>query len=115
VRVAKFLSAAIEHPAVVPFFYLLPKVHKLPAISREHLHLLKGRAQSCLPQPWVTNAMTVWLADNVLNTTCFEQCLDVLPDSKTLTVQLLVTSAASMYQDLMHGMSRELGIVLFCL
>jgi hypothetical protein len=77
-------------PLIVPFFYLLPKVHKLlPAISREHLHRLKGRPIAAC-YSWVTNAMSVWLAD-VLNTTCFEQCPDVLPDSKTL-VQLLETT-----------------------
>jgi hypothetical protein len=92
VPVAKFLGAAIDHPVVVPFFYLLPKVHKLPAISREHLHLLKGRPIATC-HSWVTNAMSVWLAD-VLNTTCCEQCPDVLPDSKTL-VQLLETTTVS--------------------
>jgi hypothetical protein len=92
VPVAEFLGAAIDHPVVVPFFYLLPKVHKLPTISREHLHLLKGRPIAAC-HSWVTNAMSVWLAD-VLNTTCFEQCADVLPDSKTL-VQLLETTTVS--------------------
>jgi hypothetical protein len=90
--VAKFLCAAAAHPAVVPFFYLLPKVHKLPAISREHLHLLKGRPIAAC-HSWVTNAMSIWLAD-VLNDTCFKQCPDVLPDSKTL-VQLLETTTVS--------------------
>jgi hypothetical protein len=50
---------------VVPIFYLLPKVHKLPAISREFLHLLKGWPIAAC-HSWVTNAISIYLAD-VLN------------------------------------------------
>jgi hypothetical protein len=77
---------------VVPFFYLLPKVHKLPAISREFLHLLKGWPIAAC-HSWVTNAISVYLAD-VLNSVCFQQYPQVLPDTKTL-VQLLESSTVS--------------------
>lgn len=83
-------SAASQH--VVPFFYLLPKVHKLLAISRAFLHQLKGRPIAAC-HSWVTNAISVYLAD-VLNKVCFQQFPQVLPDTKTL-VKLLESSTIS--------------------
>lgn len=80
--VYKYLQAAAAANHIVPFFYLLPKVHKLPAVTRQHLHLLKGRPIAAC-HSWVTNPMSVYLAD-VLNDTCFRLFPQVLPDSKTL-------------------------------
>ena len=85
-NVSKYIQAAACGPHTVPFFYLLPKVHKLPAVTREHLHLLKGRPIAAC-HSWVTNAMSVYLAD-VLNDTCHRLFPQVLPDSKTLVRQL---------------------------
>ena len=85
-EVYKYLQAASFQSAVVPYFYLLPKVHKLPAVTREHLHALKGRPIAAC-HSWVTNPLSVYLAD-VLNSVCYAQYPQVLPDSKTL-VQLL--------------------------
>jgi hypothetical protein len=90
--VLKYIRAAAVGPHTVPYFYLLPKVHKLPAVTREHLHLLKGRPIAAC-HSWVTNAMSVYLAD-VLNDTCHKLFSQVLPDSRTL-VKLLEQSTVS--------------------
>ena len=88
--VYKYLQAASHDAAVVPYFYLLPKVHKLPAVTREHLPLLKGRPIAAC-HSWVTNALSVYLAD-VLNGVCYAQYPQVLPDSKALVRLLEHTS-----------------------
>jgi hypothetical protein len=54
-------------------------VHKLPAVTREHLPSLKGRPIAAC-HSWVTNALSVNLAD-VLNTVCYQQFPQVLPDT----------------------------------
>ena len=87
--VYKYLKAAAISDFTVPYFYLLPKVHKLPAVTREHLHLLKGRPIAAC-HSWVTNASSVYLAD-VLNHTCHHLFPQVLPDSRAL-VRLLERS-----------------------
>ena len=84
--VYKYISSAALYPSIVPFFYLLPKVHKLPEVSTAYLHLLKGRPIAAC-HSWVTNAMSVYMAD-VLNDTCNRQFDHVLPDTRTL-VRLL--------------------------
>ena len=89
--VYKYLQAASHDAAVVPYFYLLPKVHKLPAVTREHLPSLKGRPIAAC-HSWVTNALSVYLAD-VLNGVCYTQYPQVLPDSKALVCLLEHTSA----------------------
>jgi hypothetical protein len=90
--VYKYPQAAAASEHIVPFFYLLPKVHKLPAVTRQHLHLLKGRPIAAC-HSWVTNAMSVYLAD-VLNDTCRQLFPQVLPDSRTL-VPLLENTTVS--------------------
>lgn len=91
-EVFKYISAATQYTSVVPYFYLLPKVHKLPEISRSYLDMLKGRPIAAC-HSWVTNAVSVYLAD-ILNATCFQQYGHVLPDTKTL-VQVLESTSVS--------------------
>lgn len=90
--VYKYLLASASTPVQVPALYLLPKVHKLPAVTREHLHLLKGRPIAAC-HSWVTTAASVYLAD-VLNAACASKYPQVLPDSTTL-VRLLESSVVS--------------------
>ena len=73
--VYKYISSAASYPSVVPFFYLLPKVHKLPEVSTTYLHLLKGRP--------IAACHSCYMAD-VLNDTCSRQFDHVLPDTRTL-------------------------------
>jgi hypothetical protein len=87
-----YLEAASCEPSVVPYFYLLPKVHKLHAVTRAHLPSLKGRPIAAC-HSWVTNALSVYLAD-VLNSVCYQQFPQVLPDSKALVHLLEHTPVA---------------------
>ena len=41
-HVYKYLQAAAISDCTVPYFYLLPKVHKLPEVTPQYLHLLKA-------------------------------------------------------------------------
>lgn len=92
-EVFKYLrSEAARLAPVVPHFYLLPKLHKLPAITRANLHLLKGRPIAAC-HSWVTNPMSVYMA-HVLNDTCFRLYPQVLRDSKSL-VTLLESASVS--------------------
>lgn len=90
--VFNYIMSSLHVDTAVPAFYLLPKLHKLPAISRDYLHLLKGRPIAAC-HSWVTNAMSVYMAD-MLNRVCFQQYPQVLPDTKTL-IQLLECTTIS--------------------
>lgn len=91
-EVYKYIKSAAYFPSLVPYFYLLPKVHKLPQVNRQYLHLLKGRPIAAC-HSWVTNAMSVFLAD-VLNHACLRQFDHVLPDTRAL-VRLLESTTVS--------------------
>jgi hypothetical protein len=91
-QVYKYLVASASTPVHVPALYLLPKVHKLPAVTREHLDKHKGiPAAAC--HSWVTTAASVFLAD-VLNAACASKFEQVLPDSIAL-VRLLEEKVVS--------------------
>lgn len=91
--VYKYLgNEAARMTPVVPHFYLLPKLHKLPVINRANLHLLKGRPIAAC-HSWVTNPMSVYMA-HVLNDACFQLYPQVLRDSKSL-VTLLESASVS--------------------
>lgn len=69
-----------------PTPYCLPKLHKLPQVTREFLPQLKGRL--IVPShSWLTHAPSVFMAD-VLNAACKSKFPYVLPDSRTLIRQL---------------------------
>lgn len=90
--VFSYLMSSLGNQVHVPYLYLLPKVHKLPAVTREHLHLLKGRPIAA-NHSWVTTPVSIYLAD-VLNEVCFKKFEQVLPNSTAL-VKLLETSVVS--------------------
>jgi hypothetical protein len=73
--------------------YCLPKLHKLPVVSREHLPTLKGRL--IVPShSWVTYGASVYLAD-VLNEACAAKYDHILPDSRTLIRRLEGTQVST--------------------
>ena len=90
--VYKYLMNSAVNKIQVPYFYLLPKVHKMQEISPEFLHQLKGRPIAA-NHSWVTTAASIYLAD-VLNEVCFSKFEQVLPNSTTL-VKLLESSVVS--------------------
>lgn len=90
--VYKYLMNSAVSKVQVPYFYLLPKVHKMQEITPEFLHQLKGRPIAA-NHSWVTTAASIYLAD-VLNEVCFNKFEQVLPNSTTL-VKLLESSVVS--------------------
>jgi hypothetical protein len=91
-QVLEYLRASLATHTTLPSLYLLPKIHKLPVVSVENLHQLKGRP-IVASTAWVTTPASAWLAD-ILNTTCFKRFPQVLPDSRTLIVDLESTLVA---------------------
>jgi len=90
--VPQYLQATMAAHARLPGFYLLPKVHKLPAITREHLPQLVGRP-IVASHSWLTTPASRWLA-GVLNAACSARFPQVLPDSRALIRQLEATTVA---------------------
>lgn len=81
-HVYKYLSAWADSWHDFPTPYCLPKLHKLPQVTREYLPQLKGRL--IVPShSWWTHAASVYMAD-VLNAACQRRFPHVLPDSRTL-------------------------------
>ena len=87
-----YLMASTSKKVQVPHLYLLPKVHKMQAVTRENLHQLKGRPIAA-NHSWVTTEASIFLAD-VLNQVCYSKFEQVLPNSTTL-VKLLESSVVS--------------------
>jgi hypothetical protein len=85
-HVYKYLQAAAVTEWTVPFCTCCKICTKLPEVTREHLHLFKGRPIAAC-HSWVTNGASVYLAD-VLNDTCWRLYPQVLPDSRTLVREL---------------------------
>jgi hypothetical protein len=90
--VYKYLMDSATHKVQVPHLYILPKVHKMQAVTAEYLHQLKGRPIAA-NHSWVTTFASIYLAD-VLNEVCFKKYEQVLPNSTTL-VKLLESSVVS--------------------
>ena len=61
-HVFRYFEHWAEQAHLFPHPYVLPKLHKLPEVTREQLPNLKGRL--IVPShSWVTYAASVWLAD----------------------------------------------------
>ena len=91
-KVLRVLQAATAAHVYLPNFYLLPKIHKLPAVARSHLPQLVGRP-IVASHSWLTTPASQWLAD-VLNAACMARFPQVLPDSRALIRELEATSVA---------------------
>ena len=92
-QVQRFLTATAHTHTRLPSFYLLPKIHKLPQVTPQHLPLLRGRP-IVAAHSWITTPTSQWLAQ-VLNAACAQAHPHVLPDSRALIVQLESTHVAS--------------------
>ena len=85
-HVFRYFEHWAKQAHLFPHPYVLPKLHKLPEVTREQLPNLKGRL--IVPShSWVTYAASVWLAD-VLHEACKNRYDHVLPDSRTLIRKL---------------------------
>jgi hypothetical protein len=85
-HVLEYFQHWAEQSHMFPHPYCLPKLHKLPEVTKEQLPSLKGRL--IVPShSWVTYAASVYMAD-VLQEAVKEKYDYILPDSRTLIRKL---------------------------
>ena len=84
--VHKYLLTVANNTVVLPQPYAMPKIHKLPAVTVQHLPQLTARVIGPC-HSWITSGCSQYLA-HLLNDACAAKFKHVLPDSRTLVRQL---------------------------
>lgn len=84
--VHKYLLTAANDTVVLPQPYGMPKIHKLPEVTVQHLPQLTARVIGPC-HSWITSGCSHYLA-HLLNDACATKFKHVLPDSRTLVRQV---------------------------